>query len=74
MDVELQVISIFSLTNGHLDSVKLENVLRFERELHKFFKSDTEGSKILEEIITTKGLPDPKRISDCITKFKEIFV
>jgi F-type H+-transporting ATPase subunit alpha len=74
MDVELQVISIFSLTNGHLDSVKLENVLRFEKELHEYFKSDAEGSKLLEEIIETKGLPDPKRVSDCILKFKEIFM
>ena len=74
MDVELQVISIFSLTNGHLDGVKLEDVIRFERDLHDFFKSDEEGSKLLEEIITTKGLPDPEKINDCIIRFKETFV
>jgi F-type H+-transporting ATPase subunit alpha len=74
MDVELQVISIFSLTNGHLDTVKLEDIIRFEAELHSFFKSDELGSKLLEEIITTKGLPDPEKINDCINRFKEIFV
>jgi len=74
MDVELQVISIFSLTNGQLDNVKLEDISRFEKDLHDFFKADKEGSKILEEIITTKGLPNPDKINDCINRFKEIFV
>jgi len=74
MDVELQVISIFSLTKGHLDDVKLEDIIRFEAELHSFFKSDEEASKLLEEITATKGLPDPEKITNCINRFKEIFV
>ena len=74
MDVELQVISIFSLTNGHLDSIKIEDISRFESDMHAFFRSDKEGTKLLEEIITTKGLPDPDKINDCILRFKETFV
>jgi F-type H+-transporting ATPase subunit alpha len=31
--VEKQVVSIFAGTNGYLDEVPLEQVLRFEREL-----------------------------------------
>ncbi len=74
MDVEKQVISIFSLTDGHLDDVKLTNISRFERELHDFFASDTEGSKILQEITDTKGLPNPDSIAEVIHRFKKIFV
>jgi len=74
MDVELQVISIFSLTNGHLDDVKLENISRFEKELHEFFKTDKEGSSLLSEITETKGLPDPDKINNCIVRFKKMFV
>lgn len=74
LDVELQVISIFSLTNGHLDDVKLEDIKRFETELHNFFKTDKEGSAILSEVVETKGLPDPSKINDCILRFKKIFV
>lgn len=74
MDVEKQVISIFALTNGHLDSVKLTNIIRFERELHEFFANDELGSKLLKEITDTKGLPNPEDISDCINRFKKVFV
>ncbi len=74
MDVELQVISIFSLINGHLDSIKIEDISRFESDMHAFFKADKEGTKLLEEIVTTKGLPNPEKINDCILRFKEIFV
>ena len=48
--------------------------IRFESELHSFFKSDEEASKLLEEITATKGLPDPEKITNCINRFKEIFV
>jgi len=74
MDVEKQVISIFSLTNGHLDEVKLQDILRFEKDLHEFFMQDADGAKLLEEIVATKGLPNPELISDVIARFKKVFV
>jgi len=74
MDVELQVISIFSLVNGFLDDVKLENVLRFEHELHQFFERDKQGSTLLEDIRTTTELPDQDQLKDCIERFKRVFV
>lgn len=74
MDVELQVISIFSLTHGFLDDIKLEDVLRFEQELHQFFERDKEGNALLEEIRSTKGLPDPEKLEDAIARFKQVFV
>ena len=37
MPVEKQVVSIFAGTNGYLDNVALEDVERFEKELHELF-------------------------------------
>jgi F-type H+-transporting ATPase subunit alpha len=74
MDVEKQVISIFCLTNGHLDDIKLQDIGRFEAELHEFFMNDEAGSNILKEITETKGLPNPDSLNDCINRFKKVFV
>ena len=74
MDVEKQVVSIFALTNGLLDDVKLPDILRFENELHDFFMRDDEGAKLLEEIRKTKGLPNPELVKGVISRFKRVFV
>jgi F-type H+-transporting ATPase subunit alpha len=74
VDVELQVISIFSLTNGYLDDVKVEDLGRFEQELHQFFERDKTGNKLLDEIRSKKVLPDTKLLKDCIERFKRVFV
>lgn len=71
---ELQAMSIFALTKGHLDTIKLEDVKRFESELHRFFLNDSEGQKILSEIRETKALPDFKRIAEAIDRFKGDFI
>ena len=74
MDVEKQVVSIFSLTRGHLDEIKLSDIGRFEEELHEFFVNDELGKKVLAEIIETKGLPEADKFNDVIARFKKIFV
>jgi len=74
MDVEKQVISMFSLVNGFLDDVKVEDIGRFEQELHDFFSRDTQGSALLESIRKTKELPHPDELKECLSKFKKVFV
>jgi F-type H+-transporting ATPase subunit alpha len=71
---ELQAISIFALTKGHLDMIKLDDVRRFEFELHRFFLSDSEGKAILDEIRTTRALPDFNRIKNTIERFQNDFI
>ncbi len=73
MPVNKQVISIFALTNGHFDDVKVENISRFESELHEFFDRDETGKKLLDEIKTKKALPDSDALSSVIEKFKKSF-
>ena len=74
VDVEKQVISIFALTHGHLDSVKLSDINRFEMGLHKYFSQDVEGQKILSEIKETTKLPEVDKIDNVIKRFKKIFI
>jgi len=71
---ELQAISIFALTKGHLDSIKLEDIKRFETELHRFFLNDAEAKVILDEIRGTKALPDFSRIKAAIDRYKGDFI
>ena len=56
MAVEDQVVAIFLGTQGHLDSVPVEDVARFESELIEHVKASHDD--ILKEIRETKKLAD----------------
>lgn len=71
---ELQAISIYSLINGYLDQIKVEEVSRFERELHQFMKQDKVGKEVIQTIQKTKELPDKALINDCIDRFMQDFI
>ena len=43
MSVEEQIVSIWLGSNGHLDNVPVEDVRRFERELHEYLHSSAAG-------------------------------
>jgi len=73
MDVEKQVISIFALTKGFLDDVKIEHIKRFEKELHDFFEDDEHGAKLLGLIQKTTNLPEEDEIKEVIKRFKKVF-
>ena len=74
LDVEKQVLSIYALTNGFLDDVKIEDIAKFETEMHEFFEADDKGQTLLKEIIETKGLPEKSQIEDVLNRFKKVFV
>src|ERR1700757_1826180 len=73
MPVEEQVVSMFLGTGGHVDSVPVEDVRRFETELLDHIRG-SEG-KILEEIRTSKKLSEENEqaLTDAITHFKKGF-
>jgi len=67
--VENQVVSIWAGTNGKLDEVPVEDILRFESELHDFLARNT---KVLDTLRDTNVLDD-KTTSDleaAVDKFK----
>lgn len=74
MPVEYQVLSIFALTYGYLDSVKLSDIRRFEKALHSFFNTDKEANLLLESIQQTATLPEVSQLKAAITRFKLTFV
>ncbi len=71
--VNKQVISIYALTQGHLDDVKIEDIKRFESELHEFFEKDEKGNELLDHIKKEKTLPEKDDMNAVIEKFKKKF-
>src|SRR5258707_7183464 len=73
MPVEEQVVSIFLGTGGHLDSVPVEDVKRFEAELLDHMRASEE--KFLEGIRTTQKLGEEEqdKLVEIIKHFKKGF-
>ncbi|HFI0235087.1 F0F1 ATP synthase subunit alpha [Streptococcus suis] len=69
LPVEKQVLILYALTNGFLDSVPIADVLAFEEELYDFF--DLHYDNLLEVIRTTKDLPDTDELNAAIQAFKD---
>ncbi|KJY56432.1 MULTISPECIES: F0F1 ATP synthase subunit alpha [Lactobacillus] len=69
--VEKQVIILYALTHGYLDSVPVDDIARFEKELYDNF--DTNHADLLEHIRKTGELPDEKKLQEAISKFADSF-
>jgi F-type H+-transporting ATPase subunit alpha len=74
LDVEKQVVSIYALTRGHLDAIKVEDIKRFEKALHDTFEQDKDGQSCLDTIRKTKALPDEALLNQVIERTKNAFV
>ncbi|MDN4524801.1 F0F1 ATP synthase subunit alpha [Fictibacillus fluitans] len=69
--VELQVAILFALTRGYLDDVPVEDITRFEEELHAYM--DNNAKDVLSQIKTTGKLPEGSELDDAIKAFKKVF-
>lgn len=69
--VEEQVLTLFAVTEGHLDDVDVADVRRFEAELRAFFNS--RYTNILATIRETGKLPEGDEMVEAIAAFKETF-
>jgi F-type H+-transporting ATPase subunit alpha len=69
MAVEKQVVSIWSGTNGKLDEVPVEDILRFEAELHDYLARNT---KVLDTLRETNVLDKDTtaELDAAVDKFK----
>jgi F-type H+-transporting ATPase subunit alpha len=72
MPVELQVISVYAGTAGVLDDIPVEEVKRFERELHEWFTTRYAG--LLAEIRDTGKIPEDDALANAVRDFHESFV
>lgn len=68
LPVEKQVLILYALTNGFLDSVPIDDILAFEEELYAYF--DLHYDSLLDVIRTTKDLPDTDELNAAIQAFK----
>jgi F-type H+-transporting ATPase subunit alpha len=73
MPVEEQVVSIFLGTQGHLDSVPVEDVRRFESEFLDHVRAAEED--ILKELRESQKLTDElsERLTEVVNQFKKGF-
>lgn len=69
LPVEKQVVILYALTHGFLDSVPVDQILDFEGALYDYFDSHHED--IFETIRTTKDLPEESVLNEAIQAFKD---
>ncbi|HGJ1343830.1 TPA: F0F1 ATP synthase subunit alpha [Streptococcus pneumoniae] len=67
LPVEKQVTILYALTHGFLDTVPVDDIVRFEEEFHAFFNA--QHPEILETIRDTKDLPEEAVLDAAITEF-----
>ena len=70
--VEKQVVILYALTHGFLDSVPVNKVLDFEAELFEYIEANQ--ADVFETIRATKDLPEESLLNDTIKAFKDIFM
>ena len=70
--VEEQVVSFFAVINGHLDSIELDKINKFEIEFLKELKNTT---TVLTDIVAKKALDKEleAKIVEALTAFKKHF-
>ena len=69
LPVEKQVVILYALTHGFLESVPVDQILDFEEALYDYFDSHHED--IFETIRTTKDLPEESVLNEAIQAFKD---
>ena len=69
LPVEKQVVILYALTHGFLDSVPVDQILDFEDALYD--SCDSHHEDIFETIRTTKDLPEESVLNEAIQAFKD---
>ena len=69
LPVEKQVVILYALAHGFLDTVPVDQILDFEEALYDYFDSHHED--IFETIRTTKDLPEEAVLNEAIQAFKD---
>ena len=67
--VEKQVLILYALTHGFLDSVPVDDILTFQDDMFDYIDSHDAG--IFETIRTTKDLPEEAVLDKAIQTFKD---
>ena len=71
MPVEEQIVSIYAVTEGHMDSIPTEHVEVFESALMDYMR--TRHGAMLDGIRESGALPDIDALVSAISDFKDIY-
>lgn len=72
LDVEKQVLILYALTHGYIDSIPVQDIERYESELFKFVKMSYPN--LFSIISETKDLPPTEDLDEALSAFASIFI
>ncbi|WP_207941113.1 ATP synthase subunit alpha [Enterococcus sp. DIV2402] len=72
LPVEKQVVILYALTRGFIDSVPVNSILDFESELFDYLEANY--AHLFETIRTTHDLPAEADMNQAIKEFQELFM
>jgi F-type H+-transporting ATPase subunit alpha len=58
LPISIMAVSLYAVNKGFFDNIELNNVLKFESDLHAFLKNSAEYSKLLKDIESDQKLTD----------------
>ncbi len=71
LPVQNQVVILYALTHGFLDSVPVTDILRFESELFDY--CDSNAADLMKQIVETGKLPDTDKLDAALKAFSAGF-
>jgi F-type H+-transporting ATPase subunit alpha len=73
LPISIMAVSLYAVNKGFFDNIELNNVLKFESDLHAFLKNSAEYSKLLKDIESDQKLTDnsEKKLNEAIIEFKK---
>lgn len=72
--MEEEALILYALTHGHLDSIEIDNLKKFETELYRDLKNDPKGMEIAKGVRENKVLPDFGVLDEYFKDFKKRFI
>ncbi len=72
--MEEEAIILYALTHSFLDSIKVEDLARFEESLYSDLKINEDGKALRNYITATKSLPETKKLDEYLADFKKRFI
>ena len=72
--MEEEAIILYALTHSFLDSIKVEDLAKFEESLYNDLKINEEGQALRNYITATKSLPDTEKLDKYLADFKKRFI
>ena len=74
ISMEQEAMILYALTHGHLDSIAIEDLKKFEDDLYRDMETNEKAKEIALGIRTNKVLPDFEVLDSYFNEFKKRFM